>query len=183
MSSHLTGLSKAFGNTSDPRYLFQSQTHANALSLLAAGTEESRNIRVLIGEPGMGKTILLLHLLGRFQHSALTAHLFWTQLGRGEFLHYFLHELGENSAGIRRVRAGSRIDAQSKRSAEIVREDAAAELFCPCPARQSTHVCCGFPPFRLLGDSERWRVSEIGTGSEDLTCCQMLYSSRSDAKT
>src|SRR5437764_14356358 len=42
----------------------------------------------------MGKTILLLHLLGRFQHSALTAHLFWTQLGRGEFLHYFLHELG-----------------------------------------------------------------------------------------
>ena len=94
MSSHLTGLSKAFGNTSDPRYLFQSQTHANALSLLAAGTEESRNIRVLIGEPGMGKTILLLHLLGRFQHSAFTAHLFWTQLGRGEFLHYFLHELG-----------------------------------------------------------------------------------------
>src|SRR5437870_10689283 len=94
MSSHLTGLSKAFGNTSDPRYLCQSQTHANALSLLAAGTEESRNIRVLIGEPGMGKTILLLHLLGRFQHSALTAHLFWTQLGRGEFLHYFLHELG-----------------------------------------------------------------------------------------
>src|SRR5437660_6349113 len=94
MSSHLTGLSKAFGNTSDPRYLFQSQSHANALSLLAAGTEESRNIRVLIGEPGMGKTILLLHLLGRFQHSALTAHLFWTQLGRGEFLHYFLHELG-----------------------------------------------------------------------------------------
>src|SRR5437870_9634663 len=94
MSSHLTGLSKAFGNTSDPRYLFQSQTHANALSLLAAGTEESRNIRVLIGEPGMGKTILLLHLLGRFQHSDFTAHLFWTQLGRGEFLHYFLHELG-----------------------------------------------------------------------------------------
>src|SRR5437763_9536130 len=93
MSSHLTGLSKAFGNTSDPRYLFQSQTHANALSLLAAGTEESRNIRVLIGEPGMGKTVLLLHLLGRFQHSAFTAHLFWTQLGRGEFLHYFLHEL------------------------------------------------------------------------------------------
>jgi len=94
MSSHLIGLSKAFGNTSDPHYLFQSQTHVNALSLLAGGTEESRNIRVLIGEPGMGKTTLLLHLLGRFHHSAFTAHLFWTQLGRGEFLHYFLHELG-----------------------------------------------------------------------------------------
>jgi type II secretory pathway predicted ATPase ExeA len=94
MSLHLTGLSKAFGNTSDPHYLFQSQTHAKALSLLAGGTEESGNIRVLVGEPGTGKTIVLLHLLGRFQHSALTAHLFWTQLGRGEFLHYLLHELG-----------------------------------------------------------------------------------------
>jgi type II secretory pathway predicted ATPase ExeA len=94
MSSHLIELSKAFGNTSDPHYLFQSQTHANALNLLAGGTEESGNIRVLIGGPGMGKTILLLHLLGRFRQSALTAHLFWTQLGRGEFLHYFLHELG-----------------------------------------------------------------------------------------
>src|SRR5438132_2977377 len=93
MSSHLTGLSKAFGNTSDPRYLFQSQSNANALSGLVLGTEESRNIRVLIGEPGMGKTVLLLHLLGRYQHSAFTAHLFWTQLGRGEFRHYFLHEL------------------------------------------------------------------------------------------
>ena len=94
MSSHLTGLGKAFGNTSDPHYLFQSPTHANALSLLTGGTEESGNIRVLIGEPGTGKTILLLHLLGRLQHCAFTAHLFWTQLGRGEFLHYFLHELG-----------------------------------------------------------------------------------------
>jgi len=94
MSSHLTGLSKAFGNTSDPQYLFQSQTHADALSLLSGGTEESGNIRVLTGEPGTGKTILLLHLLGRLQPCAFTAHLFWTQLGRGEFLHYFLHELG-----------------------------------------------------------------------------------------
>ena len=123
MSSHLTGLSKAFGNTSDPRYLFQSQTHANALSLLAAaGTEESRNIRVLIGEPGMGKTILLLHLLGRFQHSALTAHLFWTQLGRGEFLHYFLHELGvlQPPADIAQARKQSLLFATAnKQRAEV----------------------------------------------------------------
>jgi general secretion pathway protein A len=94
MFSHLTELSQAFGNTSNPQHLLRSQTHASALSLLSEVLEDGRNIRVLIGEPGTGKTILLLRFLEQFQDSALTAHLFWTQLGRGEFLHYFLHELG-----------------------------------------------------------------------------------------
>jgi MSHA biogenesis protein MshM len=94
MPSPLTGLSKAFGNTSDPRYLFHSHTHASALSVLSAASEDMHNIRVLIGEPGVGKTTVLLRLLEQFRHSALTAHLIWTQLGSGEFLHYFLHKLG-----------------------------------------------------------------------------------------
>ena len=94
MSSHLTGLSQAFGNVPNPQQLFQSPTHADALRLLSGVPEETRNIRMLTGEPGVGKTIILLHHLEQFQHSALTARLVWTQLGRDEFLRYFLHELG-----------------------------------------------------------------------------------------
>ena len=94
MSSQLTGLSQVFGNVSNSQHLFQSPTHADALRLLSGVPEEGRNIRLLIGEPGVGKTMLLLRLLKQFQHSALTAHLLWTQLGRNEFLRYFLHELG-----------------------------------------------------------------------------------------
>lgn len=94
MSSYLTGLNQVFGNAPNPQHLFQSPTHAAALRLLSAVPEETRNIRMLTGEPGVGKTMILLHHLEQFQHSALTAHLLWTQLGRDEFLRYFLHELG-----------------------------------------------------------------------------------------
>ena len=94
MSSCLTGLSQVFGNVSNPQHLFQSPTHAAALRLLSGVPEETRNIRILTGEPGVGKTIILLHHLEQLQHSAFTAHLLWTQLGRDEFLRYFLHELG-----------------------------------------------------------------------------------------
>lgn len=94
MSSHLTGLRQVFGNVSNSQHLFQSPTHAAALRLLSGVPEETRNMRMLTGEPGVGKTIILLHHLEQFQHSAFTAHLFWTQLGRDEFLRYFLHELG-----------------------------------------------------------------------------------------
>jgi MSHA biogenesis protein MshM len=94
MFSHLTDLIQAFGNTSNPQYLLRSHTHADALNLLAGVPEDGRNLRMLIGDPGMGKTILLLHLLEQFGDSALTAHLFWTQLGGEEFVRYFLHELG-----------------------------------------------------------------------------------------
>jgi type II secretory pathway predicted ATPase ExeA len=94
MFSHLTDLIQAFGNTSNPQYLLRSHTHADALNLLAGVPEDGRNLRMLIGDPGMGKTILLLHLLEQLGDSALTAHLFWTQLGGDEFVRYFLHELG-----------------------------------------------------------------------------------------
>jgi general secretion pathway protein A len=90
----LAGLSQAFGNTSDPQYLVPSHSHTAALKLLSGLPKDARNVRVVIGEPGVGKTILLLSLLEKLRGSALTVHLFWTQLGRGEFLSYFLRKLG-----------------------------------------------------------------------------------------
>jgi general secretion pathway protein A len=94
MSSHVIGLKSVFANTSDPHCFFESQTHTHALQLLSDPGEEALNIRVLVGDPGTGKTMLLLSLLERFESAALTTRLFWTQLRRGEFLDYFLYELG-----------------------------------------------------------------------------------------
>ncbi|MBV8892596.1 MAG: AAA family ATPase [Acidobacteria bacterium] len=90
----LAALSEAFGDTANPQYFIPFHTHNAALRLLSLPPGETRNIRVIIGEPGMGKTILLLRLLEEFRSSALTVHLFWTQLGHGEFLCYFLRQLG-----------------------------------------------------------------------------------------
>ncbi|MBV9622920.1 MAG: AAA family ATPase [Acidobacteria bacterium] len=90
----LTGLSQAFGNTSNPQHLMPFHSHSAALRLLSETPKGGRNIRVLIGEPGVGKTMLMLHLLEQFRPSARISHLFWTQLGRSEFLSYFLQQLG-----------------------------------------------------------------------------------------
>jgi general secretion pathway protein A len=93
MFSHLSQLDRAFANTANPQNLFLSHTHDSALNMLSDVPEEGNNLRVLIGEAGMGKTMLLVHLLEQFKSSALTAHLFWTQLVGDQFLRYFLHEL------------------------------------------------------------------------------------------
>lgn len=94
MSSHVIELKNAFGDTSDPQHLFQSKTHTQALKDLSEPLQDNRNFRVLVGDPGTGKTVLLLSLLQRSRPSAFTVRLFWTQLQRDEFLHYFLQELG-----------------------------------------------------------------------------------------
>ena len=93
-SSLVVGLKDVFGNTSDPRHFFEFQTRARPLRLLSGPVEQALNVRMLVGEPGVGKTALLLRLEQQLQSTALTTRLFWTQLRRSEFLHYFLQELG-----------------------------------------------------------------------------------------
>src|SRR5579864_2797705 len=93
-SSLLIGLKDVFGNTSDLRHFFEFQTRARPLQLLSGPVEQAFNVRMLVGEPGVGKTVLLLRLLQELQSTALTTRLFLTQLRRSEFLHYFLQELG-----------------------------------------------------------------------------------------
>src|SRR5437763_2900804 len=93
-SSRVIGLKDVFGNTSDPRYFVEFETQARTLQLLSGPVEEALNIRLLVGEPGVGKTALLLRLLQQVDSTVLTTRLFWTQLRRNEFVHYFLHELG-----------------------------------------------------------------------------------------
>ena len=93
-SSRVIGLKDVFGNTSDPRHFFEFHTRARTLQLLSGPVEQALNVRVLVGEPGVGKTALLLRLLQQLQPTVLTTRLFWTQLRRSEFLHYFLEELG-----------------------------------------------------------------------------------------
>jgi type II secretory pathway predicted ATPase ExeA len=48
-----------FELTSDPRYLFYTRTHREALSNLQYGLSEAKAVTVLIGEAGTGKTTLL----------------------------------------------------------------------------------------------------------------------------
>src|SRR5258706_5639494 len=86
-----------FGVTPDPRYLYLSPGHREALASLYYGIESNRGFLSLVAKPGMGKTTLLFHLLAKFEHSARTAFLFQTQCTSREFMRFLLAELGVES--------------------------------------------------------------------------------------
>ena len=83
-----------FGVTPDPRFLYLSAAHREALASLYYGIEANRGFLGLIAKPGMGKTTILFHLLEKFRSSARTAFIFQTQCSSREFLRFLLAELG-----------------------------------------------------------------------------------------
>jgi general secretion pathway protein A len=87
-----------FGVTPDPRYLYLSPGHREAVASLFYGIEVGRGFMALIAKPGMGKTTLLFHLLEKFRSSARTAFLFQTQCSSREFMRFLLAELGCETA-------------------------------------------------------------------------------------
>lgn len=85
-----------FGVTPDPRFLYLSAAHREAIASLYYGIEAGRGFLGLIAKPGMGKTTILFHLLEKFRSSARTAFLFQTQCTSREFMRFLLAELGYN---------------------------------------------------------------------------------------
>jgi general secretion pathway protein A len=83
-----------FGVTPDPRFLYLSAAHREALAALYYGIDANRGFLGLIAKPGMGKTTLVFHLLEKFRTSAHTAFIFQTQCNSREFLRFLLAELG-----------------------------------------------------------------------------------------
>jgi general secretion pathway protein A len=83
-----------FGVTPDPRFLYLSAAHREALASLYYGIEANRGFLGLIAKPGMGKTTILFHLLEKFRTTAHTAFIFQTQCNSREFLRFLLSELG-----------------------------------------------------------------------------------------
>jgi general secretion pathway protein A len=89
-----------FGVTPDPRFLYLSPEHREALASIYYGIQAGRGFLALIAVPGMGKTTLLFHLLERFRSSARTAFLFQTQCTSREFMRFLLNELScESGSG------------------------------------------------------------------------------------
>src|ERR1700740_2671461 len=88
-----------FGVTPDPRFLYLSPAHREALASLYYGIESSRGFLGLIAPPGMGNTTLVFHLLEKFRTTARTAFVFQTQCNSREFLRFLLAELGYEDDG------------------------------------------------------------------------------------
>jgi general secretion pathway protein A len=83
-----------FGVTPDPRFLYMSETHREALASLFYGIKSARGFMALVAKPGMGKTSILFRLMQNLEGSARTVFLFQTQCDSREFLKYLLADMG-----------------------------------------------------------------------------------------
>src|SRR5437660_11150581 len=87
------GLREApFAPTPDPKFLFQSPRHREALAQLEYGVKERRGFIVLTGEIGTGKTTLLRALLERLEIDTEAAFVFNSMMPFEEILAYIVED-------------------------------------------------------------------------------------------
>src|SRR5581483_680650 len=98
------GLREApFNPTPDPRFLFQSARHREALAQLVYGVRERKGFIVLSGEIGTGKTTLLRTLLERLDPDTPVAYVHNPALDAEGLLEYVLHDWGVASTAATRA--------------------------------------------------------------------------------
>lgn len=83
-----------FGATPDPRFLYPSRTHREALASLHLAFYSNRGFTALIAPPGMGKTTLLFEFLDRVRDTARTAFLFNSLGDPPDLVREILRDLG-----------------------------------------------------------------------------------------
>ena len=116
MYTSFFGLSeKPFAITPDPRYLYLSERHAEALAHLLYGINESGGFIQLTGEVGTGKTTVVRTLLSRVPHHADVAVILNPRVSAVEFLQTICEELGLQIAEADRDSVKQMIDALNRR--------------------------------------------------------------------
>ncbi|MDI7259212.1 MAG: AAA family ATPase [Thermodesulfobacteriota bacterium] len=85
---------KPFEITPDPRFLYLSESHKEALAHLTYAVREKKGFTVITGEVGTGKTTLVQTVLSRLDGNTKTAYIFNPKLGSTDFLHYVCEDLG-----------------------------------------------------------------------------------------
>src|SRR5450631_379929 len=106
---------KPFAITPDPRYLYLSERHAEALAHLLYGINESGGFIQLTGEVGTGKTTVVRTLLSRVPHHADVAVILNPRVTPVEFLLTICEELGVALEAADRDSVKQMVDALNRR--------------------------------------------------------------------
>lgn len=88
-----------FSLSPEPRYLFLSEQHRDALNCLIYGIKEKKGFVLLSGDIGMGKTTICRSLLAALDDSVETALIFNTAVSDIDLLETILEEYGVNIEG------------------------------------------------------------------------------------
>lgn len=119
VAQHFKLREQAFGVTPDPKYLYASASHREALASLLYGLQSGLGFVSLIAKPGMGKTTLLFDVLRRLRDTRTTVFLFQAITTPVELLRSILIDLG-----IRDVRE-SLVDLQTQLNKVLLNQYAA----------------------------------------------------------
>ena len=92
---------KPFNITPDPRFVYFSETHKEALAHLTYAIREGKGFSVITGEVGTGKTTLVHTLLNKIDGTVRTAYIFNPVMNPEDFLNYICEDLGLKSDGVR----------------------------------------------------------------------------------
>jgi type II secretory pathway predicted ATPase ExeA len=87
---------KPFNLTPDPRFLFMTQQHREALASMIYGIRERRGFITVTGEVGTGKTTLIYTLLNNLNEKVKTVFIYHTNTTFEDLLKNILLELGFN---------------------------------------------------------------------------------------
>ncbi len=94
MYSYFFGFSeKPFNVTPDPKFLFLTESHQEALSSMVYGIKERRGFISISGEVGTGKTTLIHHLLDNLDRKVKAVFLYQTRISFEQLLKEILLEL------------------------------------------------------------------------------------------
>jgi type II secretory pathway predicted ATPase ExeA len=83
-------------NTGDCGWLFFGGHYAEVLEFLCSPVAGPANVKVVVSEPGLGKTVMLRSAVERLKGVARTAFVSWTLFNPEDFLKYLLSELGSS---------------------------------------------------------------------------------------
>ena len=106
---------RPFAITPDPRYLYLSERHAEALAHLLYGIEEAGGFVQLTGEVGTGKTTVVRTLLSRVPRHADVAVIVNPRVTPAEFLLTICEELGVSIGEADRRSVKELVDALNRR--------------------------------------------------------------------
>lgn len=96
---------KPFQLVPNPRFLFPSNKHQNALNYIEYGLSEGVGFILLTGEIGAGKTITVREILNKIEGNVEVGVISNTNLDSGELLEHILHEFWLESASGSKTKA------------------------------------------------------------------------------